>query len=63
VLVPYGSLFYASAPLFKEQLPVVSPDTRHAVVILGLRDEDNVGSTFLQVAQAMPKPCVVRRAD
>jgi sulfate permease, SulP family len=49
VLVPYGSLFYASAPLFKEQLPVVNPDTRHAVVILTLRDEDTVGSTFLQV--------------
>jgi sulfate permease, SulP family len=49
VLVPYGSLFYASAPLFKEQLPMVNPDTRHAVVILGLRDEDDVGSTFLQV--------------
>jgi sulfate permease, SulP family len=49
VLVPYGSLFYAAAPLFKEQLPVVNPATRHAVVILALRNEDNVGSTFLNV--------------
>ena len=55
VLVPYGSLFYASAPLFKEQLPVVSPDTRHAVVILGLRDEDDAGSTFLQVVAGYAK--------
>jgi sulfate permease, SulP family len=49
VLVPYGSLFYAAAPIFNEQLPVLSPATRHAVVILSLRDEDNVGSTFLNV--------------
>ena len=55
VLVPYGSLFYASAPLFKEQLPVVSPDTRHAVVILGLRGADDVGSTFLQVVAGYAK--------
>jgi sulfate permease, SulP family len=49
VLVPYGSLFYAAAPLFDAQLPEVTPDTRHAVVILVLRDKRNVGSTFLNV--------------
>jgi SulP family sulfate permease len=49
VLVPYGSLFYAAAPLFNAQLPEVTPDTRHAVVILVLRDKKDVGSTFLNV--------------
>jgi SulP family sulfate permease len=49
VLVPYGSLFYAAAPLFDAQLPAVTPDTRHAVVILVLRDKKEVGSTFLNV--------------
>jgi len=49
VLVPYGSLFYAAAPLFDAQLPEVTPDTRHAVVILVLRDKRDVGSTFLNV--------------
>jgi SulP family sulfate permease len=49
VLVPYGSLFYAAAPLFNAQLPEVTPDTRHAVVILALRDKKDVGSTFLNV--------------
>jgi SulP family sulfate permease len=49
VLVPYGSLFYAAAPLFDAQLPEVTPDTRHAVVILVLRDKKDVASSFLNV--------------
>lgn len=49
VLMPYGSLFFAAAPIFNEQLPVVTPASRHAVVILVLRGKKDVGSTFLKV--------------
>jgi len=49
ILVPYGSLFYAAAPVFNEQLPVVTEATRHAAVILVLRGKRDLGSTFLEV--------------
>ncbi|MFO7662971.1 MAG: SulP family inorganic anion transporter, partial [Chloroflexota bacterium] len=47
ILMPYGSLFYAAAPVFSAQLPEVTGATRHAVVILALRGHSEVGSTFL----------------
>jgi len=49
ILVPYGSLFYAAAPVFSEQLPEVKDSTQSAVVILALRGQTEVGSTFLKV--------------
>lgn len=49
LLVAYGSLFFATAPLFEEKLPDVSPETNHAVVIINLRKSQDLGSTFLQV--------------
>ena len=49
ILMPYGSLFYAAAPVFSQQLPEVTEATRHAVVILTLRGQKEVGSTFLKV--------------
>ncbi len=49
ILVPYGSLFFAAAPVFRDQLPEVTEASRHAVVILVLRGKSEVGSTFLQV--------------
>jgi SulP family sulfate permease len=49
ILVPYSSLFFAAAPVFNAQLPAVTESSRHAVVILGLRGETDVGSTFLEV--------------
>jgi len=49
ILVPYGSLFFAAAPMFREQLPEVTDGSRHAVVILVLRGETGVGSTFLKI--------------
>jgi SulP family sulfate permease len=49
ILMPYGSLFFAAAPMFREQLPNVTEASRHAVVIIGLRGKSEVGSTFLQV--------------
>ena len=47
----YGSVFFATAPLIEEQLPVVTDDTRNAVVILGLRGGVGLGSTFLEVLE------------
>ncbi|MBK7180005.1 MAG: SulP family inorganic anion transporter [Chloroflexi bacterium] len=49
ILMPYGSLFYAAAPVFSAQLPEVTHATQHAVVILTLRGQTDVGSTFLKV--------------
>lgn len=49
VLMPYGSLFFASAPLFEKTLPQVTPATRRSVVILRLRGQSDVGATFLDV--------------
>lgn len=49
VLQPYGSLFFASAPVFEEALPNVTDETRHAVVILRLRGRNDLGSTFMEV--------------
>jgi SulP family sulfate permease len=49
ILVPYGSLFYAAAPVFNAQLPEVTEASRHAAVILAMRGKKDIGSTFLQV--------------
>lgn len=49
ILMPYGSLFYAAVPVFSAQLPEVTDATRHAAVILALRGQNEVGSTFLNV--------------
>ncbi len=49
VLQPYGSLFFAAAPIFEAALPVVTPESRNTVVILRLRERSDVGSTFIEV--------------
>ena len=49
VLQPYGSLFFASAPVFEEKLPSVTEDTNNSVVILRLRGRSDLGSTFMDV--------------
>jgi SulP family sulfate permease len=49
VLRPYGSLFFAAAPLFEETLPEVTPDSRHSAVIVTLRGKEDLGSTFIAV--------------
>ena len=49
ILQPYGSLFFASAPVFEEKLPDVTPGTRGSVVILRLRGRSDLGSTFMEV--------------
>ncbi len=49
VLQPYGSLFFASAPLFEGELPQVTDRTSNSVVILRLRGKSDIGSTFMEV--------------
>ena len=49
VLQPYGSLFFAAAPVFEEQLPDASRHSHGSVVIIRLRGKEDVGSTFIAV--------------
>ena len=49
ILYPYGSLFYAAAPVFNQQLPEVADTSRHAAVVLALRGKQDIGSTFWEV--------------
>ena len=49
ILQPYGSLFFAAAPLFAAALPTPTPESRNAVVILRLRERSDIGSTFIDV--------------
>lgn len=49
VLAPYGSLFFAAAPVFEAQLPQVPDRCEGTVVIIRLRGKDELGSTFLKI--------------
>lgn len=49
VLQPYGSVFFATAPVFEEALPDVVESTRNSVVIVRLRGKSDLGVTFLEV--------------
>jgi len=49
VLQPYGSLFFAAAPVFEELLPDAVSDTNNSVIILRLRGRTDLGSTFMDV--------------
>ena len=51
MLVPYGSLFFATAPLIEKQLPEVVPASRRGVVILVLLKAEDLGSTFITVIE------------
>jgi SulP family sulfate permease len=50
ILQPIGNLFFAGAAEFEEHLPEVG-EARRAVVILRLRDRDEVGSTFIRILE------------
>ena len=50
ILQPIGSLFFAGTAEFVEHLPDVGR-AQHSVVILRLRDRDEVGSTFIRAIQ------------
>lgn len=49
VLQPYGSLFFASAPVFEAALPKVEATSRRSVVIVRLRGHMDLGTTFIDV--------------
>ena len=49
VLQPYGSLFFASAPVFAAQLPKVDSSTRKSVVVVRLRGRDEIGLALVDV--------------
>jgi len=51
VLQPYGSLFFAAAPVFESQLPEVRPESTGSVVVIRLRGKQELGSTFITVVQ------------
>ena len=53
-LLPVGSLFFAGATGFEEQLPDVG-EAQRTVVIIGLRDRDEIGSTFVRVIERYAK--------
>lgn len=49
ILQPYGSLFFASAPIFEQQLPAVTRASQGAVVIVRLRGTDQIGLSLIDV--------------
>ena len=51
VLQPYGSLFFAAAPVFDAALPSVDERSRNSVVIVRLRGRSDLGTTFMEVLQ------------
>ncbi|WP_137844563.1 SulP family inorganic anion transporter [Microbacterium sp. 2FI] len=53
VLQPYGSLFFASAPVFERQLPAVSRESHNAVVIVRLRGTDQIGLSLVDVLRRL----------
>jgi SulP family sulfate permease len=50
ILQPIGSLFFAGAAKLEDQLPEIGQATG-TVVILRLRDRDEVGSTFIRIIE------------
>jgi sulfate permease, SulP family len=51
VLQPYGSLFFASAPVFEAALPAVGAASTGSVVVLRLRGRTDLGTTFMDALQ------------
>jgi SulP family sulfate permease len=49
VLQPYGSLFFAAAPVLETLLPAVTDASRDSVVIVRLRGRTDLGTTFMDV--------------
>ena len=48
-LQPYGSLFFAAAPVLESQLPALTATSLNSVVILRLRGRTDLGTTFMDV--------------
>jgi sulfate permease, SulP family len=49
ILQPYGSLFFAAAPVIEAMLPAVGPQSSGSVVILRLRGRTDLGTTFMDM--------------
>lgn len=49
VLQPYGSLFFAAAPVIEAMLPAIGSASSGSVVILRLRGRTDFGTTFMDV--------------
>jgi sulfate permease, SulP family len=49
VLQPYGSLFFAAAPVFEAKLPAIEATSEGSVVIVRLRGRTDLGTTFIEV--------------
>jgi SulP family sulfate permease len=50
-LQPYGSLFFAAAPVFEAALPAPAGTSRNSVVIIRLRGRTDLGTTFMGVLE------------
>ena len=50
ILQPIGSLFFAGAAKFEDQLPAIG-QAQGTAVIIRLRDRDEVGSTFIRIIE------------
>jgi len=50
ILNPIGNLFFAGAAQFEENLPEIG-EAKGSVVIIRLRDRDEVGSTFIRIIE------------
>lgn len=48
-LQPYGSLFFAAAPVLESQLPAPAATTSNSVVIIRLRGRTDLGMTLMEV--------------
>ena len=59
-LQPYGSLFFASAPLLESQLPAVGDASANSVVILRLRGRTDLGSTLIDVLDGYAQALMTR---
>ena len=55
VLQPYGSLFFAAAPVFEAALPEITHSSRNSVVILRLAGEATWGRRSWMSSAATPK--------
>jgi sulfate permease, SulP family len=49
ILQPYGSLFFAAAPVIEAMLPEVGAHSSGSVVVLRLRGRTDLGTTFMDV--------------
>ncbi|WP_085370583.1 SulP family inorganic anion transporter [Leifsonia sp. NCR5] len=53
ILRPYGSLFFASAPLFEQQLPAVTARSAGSVVIIRLRGAEQLDLALVEVLRRL----------